>query len=336
MDNTIKTTFFDLSTEDSCISEQLAVFFEEELASRGFRTEKDVQGCYISELTQVAWFAYCLGASHENGERTSAVRAEARSEDSVPESIEATLSALHVPPLPLTPQQAGTPNPAAQDFMHLLNEEAESEKPHSNICISRSFHKNTYASKSEAIRRANLVSRNRAIPMWVHPACGEKGWHISSHGFDIQRRPDALVTMAELDRKQIESGYAPSSMAEEIKPSVVTRIADSGRTYTQNGVYFAGNLLLEWMRDQDDPAIVLSIDKDDRERRAARISELQESIREIIGCTSFFRWITEDTIVLALSKDKYDYSSARERVHNPYWVIKALTWPNTIIMKEKS
>ncbi|EGT5675623.1 hypothetical protein AGJ34_21890 [Cronobacter dublinensis subsp. dublinensis] len=125
-------------------------------------------------------------------------------------------------------------------------------------------------------------------------------------------------------------------MAEEIKPSVVTRIADSGRTYTQNGVFFAGNLLLEWMRDQDDPAIVLSIDKDDRERRAARISELQESIREIIGCTSFFRWITEDTIVLALSKDKYDYSSARERVHNPYWVIKALTWPNTIIMKEKS
>lgn len=81
-------------------------------------------------------------------------------------------------------------------------------------------------------------------------------------------------------------------------------------------------------------AIVLSIDIADREKRAELIQELQSEIREELGFTSFFRWITQDTIVLSISHDHTDYTPARARVRNPFWCHKAMSWPNTFVMKE--
>ncbi|EOC0011630.1 hypothetical protein ACI0X9_003315 [Cronobacter turicensis] len=349
MDNFTRNSVFIIPTENFELPSDQLAFFEEALQSRGFRTEKDAKGCYISEMTQVAFFTFSLGIYHAKDANHQTRKHELETPAPSPTSLTPAPAPAAAPASDFpnchseTPpdlsrssiNETDTPKTSSGEFAELINEDGDKNNVQT-IIMGRFFHKHLYLSKAEALRRANVISREYVIPMWVHQSSNEEGWHISSHGFGISRRPDALVKMSELDRKQIENGFAPSSMADMLEPSVVTRIADTGRTYIQNGLYFAGNVLLEWMRDQADPAIVLSIDQRSREKRAARIAELQDSIKQVLGYTSFYRWITEDTLVVALSKDQYDYSFARERVQNPFWVIKALTWPNTIILKEKN
>ncbi|MEG8992386.1 hypothetical protein U4T15_07515, partial [Klebsiella pneumoniae] len=98
--------------------------------------------------------------------------------------------------------------------------------------------------------------------------------------------------------------------------------------------YFNENILLEWIREQSDPALVISIDKGSRDERSERLTYIQESIKEVLGFSSYYRWITRDTVVIAISHDKFDYGEARERVQNPHWMLKTMSWPNTFILKE--
>ncbi|ELK0756157.1 MULTISPECIES: hypothetical protein [Enterobacteriaceae] len=294
--------------------------FESDLSSRGFRMDKDKEGFYISELTQSAWLGFSLFYTYMSVEEKRIVDDDRVAAD---DNVE-----------PATPP-ALEKNKKQQVFF--LDDESDEVD---NVCIStsepikRSFNKILYALKSDATKQAVAVSKDKCIPMWIHPANGEEGWHISSHGFAISRRPDIPVTVSMLDQRQIFYGFSPSGIAKKMQPSVVARIAYSGSIFTQNSEYFNENILLEWIREQSDPALVISIDKGSRDERSERLTYIQESIKEVLGFSSYYRWITRDTVVIAISHDKFDYGEARERVQNPHWMLKTMSWPNTFILKE--
>lgn len=294
--------------------------FESDLSSRGFRMDKDKEGFYISELTQSAWLGFSLFCTYMSVEEKRIVDDDRVATD---DNVE-----------PETPP-ALEKNKKEQVFF--LDDESDEVD---NVCIStsvpikRSFNKILYPLKSDATKQAVAVSKDKCIPMWIHPANGEEGWHISSHGFAISRRPDIPVTVSMLDQRQIFYGFSPSGIAKKMQPSVVARIAYSGSIFTQNSEYFNENILLEWIREQSDPALVISIDKGSRDERSERLAYIQESIKEVLGFSSYYRWITRDTVVIAISHDKFDYGEARERVQNPHWMLKTMSWPNTFILKE--
>ncbi|EIX9725574.1 hypothetical protein ML103_000311 [Klebsiella pneumoniae] len=294
--------------------------FESDLSSRGFRMDKDKEGFYISELTQSAWLGFSLFYTSMFVEEKRMIDDDRVAAD---DNVE-----------PETPP-ALEKNKKEQVFF--LDDESDEVD---NVCIStsepikRSFNKILYPLKSDATKQAVAVSKDKCIPMWIHPANGEEGWHISSHGFAISRRPDIPVTVSMLDQRQIFYGFSPSGIAKKMQPSVVARIAYSGSIFTQNSEYFNENILLEWIREQSDPALVISIDKGSRDERSERLAYIQESIKEVLGFSSYYRWITRDTVVIAISHDKFDYGEARERVQNPHWMLKTMSWPNTFILKE--
>lgn len=297
--------------------------FESDLSSRGFRLDKDKDGFYISELTQSAWLGFSLcyayvSLEEENTVGDDSVVAADDDDEIKPEGILALEK-----------------NKKEQVFF--LDDESDevgNEYTSTSEPIKRSFNKILYPLKSDATKQATAVSKDKCIPMWIHPANGEDGWHISSHGFAVSRRPDIPVTVSMLDQRQIFYGFSPSGIAKKIQPSVVARIAYSGSVFTQHSEYFNENILLEWMREQSDPALVLSIDKGSRDERSEHLTCIQDSIKEVLGCSSYYRWITRDTVVIAISHDKFDYGEARERVQNPHWMMKTMSWPNTFILKE--
>ncbi|HBR0082246.1 TPA: hypothetical protein L9G12_002893 [Klebsiella pneumoniae] len=294
--------------------------FEFDLSSRGFRMDKDKEGFYISELTQSAWLGFSLFYAYMSVEEKRIVDDDRVAAD---DNVE-----------PATPPAL---KKIKKQQVFFLDDESDEVD---NVCIStsepikRSFNKILYALKSDATKQAIAVSKDKCIPMWIHPANGEEGWHISSHGFAISRRPDIPVTVSMLDQRQIFYGFSPSGIAKKMQPSVVARIAYSGSIFTQNSEYFNENILLEWIREQSDPALVISIDKGSRDERSERLAYIQESIKEVLGFSSYYRWITRDTVVIAISHDKFDYGEARERVQNPHWMLKTMSWPNTFILKE--
>ncbi|HBR1132703.1 MULTISPECIES: hypothetical protein [Enterobacteriaceae] len=294
--------------------------FEFDLSSRGFRMDKDKEGFYISELTQSAWLGFSLFYAYMSVEEKRIVDDDRVAAD---DNVE-----------PATPPAL---KKIKKQQVFFLDDESDEVD---NVCIStsepikRSFNKILYALKSDATKQAIAVSKDKCIPMWIHPANGEEGWHISSHGFAISRRPDIPVTVSMLDQRQIFYGFSPSGIAKKMQPSVVARIAYSGSIFTQNSEYFNENILLEWIREQSDPALVISIDKGSRDERSERLTYIQESIKEVLGFSSYYRWITRDTVVIAISHDKFDYGEARERVQNPHWMLKTMSWPNTFILKE--
>ncbi|MDA5147776.1 hypothetical protein PG931_00565 [Klebsiella pneumoniae] len=311
---------FIVDSENMDVPHFLTAKFESDLSSRGFRMDKDKEGFYISELTQSAWLGFSLLYKYISIEEKRIVDDDRVAAD---DNVE-----------PQTPP-ALEKNKKQQVFF--LDDESDEVD---NVCIStsepikRSFNKILYALKSDATKQAVAVSKDKCIPMWIHPANGEEGWHISSHGFAISRRPDIPVTVSMLDQRQIFYGFSPSGIAKKMQPSVVARIAYSGSIFTQNSEYFNENILLEWIREQSDPALVISIDKGSRDERSERLTYIQESIKEVLGFSSYYRWITRDTVVIAISHDKFDYGEARERVQNPHWMLKTMSWPNTFILKE--
>ncbi|MEQ0217759.1 hypothetical protein ABLV18_27285 [Klebsiella sp. CN_Kp114] len=298
--------------------------FESDLSSRGFKLDKDSNGFYISELTQSALLGFSLCFSY--------LSTKEESEESITgDSDDETANQVDLPEVILAIDEQ------KKEQVFFLEDESDEIADGSNSIsepIKRSFNKILYPLKSDATKHATLVSKDRCIPMWIHPANGEEGWHISSHGFAISRRPDIPVTVGMLDQRQIYYGFAPSGIAEKMQPSVVARIAYSGSVFTQNSEYFNENILMEWMREQSDPALVISIDKGSRDERSERLTYIQDTIKEVLGYSSYYRWITRDTVVIAVSHDEYDYGEARERVQNPHWMLKTMSWPNTFILKE--
>lgn len=301
------------------VSRVLTEKFESDLSFRGFRMDKDKDGLYISELTQSAWVGFSLCYSYISVEEENiAGDGDIATNEIEPEAILALEK-----------------NRKEQVFF--LDDESDEvgdEYASTSEPIKRSFNKILYPLKSDATKQAIAVSKDKCIPMWIHSANGEDGWHISSHGFAISRRPDIPVTVSMLDQRQIFYGFSPSGIAKKMQPSVVARIAYSGSVFTQNSEYFNENILLEWMREQSDPALVISIDKGSRDERSERLTYIQDSIKEVLGCSSYYRWITRDTVVIAISHDKFDYGEARERVQNPHWMLKTMSWPNSFILKE--
>lgn len=319
-DKTFKIDF-NINTVDDILIER----FESELTLRGFRMDKNSKGFYISELTQSAWLGFVLCLSYSYPQEESEMIRDKRD------------------------NSGDDKNTFIEDNLTIENEnkkiqssfaDCDSDGVYDNDIdtlelLKRSFHKVLYPQKNEATKKATVVSKDKCIPMWIHPANGEEGWHISSHGFAISRRPDIPVTMSMLDERQIFYGFAPSDISEKMQPSAVARVAYSGSVFSQNSEYFSENILMEWLREQSDPALVISIEKNTRDERSERRTHIQDTIKEMLDCSSYYRWITRDTVVIAISDDKYDYSSAREKVQNPHWILKTMSWPNTFILKER-
>lgn len=295
--------------------------FEESMLSHGLRTEQSESGTYISELTQAAWVGYLLGITCTREELSPETDVMAKPDD--PGMSSGTVPAVVIPRLSKEVSERFNP----EDFDHLKEENSEVTK--------RYFKKILHENKKAATRHATEVSRRRCIPMWVHRAVNEDGWHVSSHGFAIPRRPDVLVTMSQLDKKQLEMGLKPSLYARDIQPSAIIRVANCGQNFQQNGITFSEVVLLEWLSLQEDPALVMSVEAASNTERNERIRDFQEVLRSDLGYSSYYRWITHDTALFALTDDLYDHSVARDRVNNPHWVLKSMSWPNTFILKER-
>lgn len=308
---------FDLSTD---VPDEK---FESELAGLGLRTDRDAGGAYISELTQATWLGYLLCKRHLNDAAADIELSEPGRVQNTPVSTSnktpSAVAAITSPGLPEKPD-ISTSNTVSS---------LESEP------VKRQFSKRLYPRKSDALSRAQMVCREKTLPMWIHPSADEDGWHISSHGFSVSRRPDVIVNPGALDKRQRDLGFAPADYARILQPSVVARIAIAGNNFTQNGFFFSETIIHEWLKYQDDPALVLSIEAHDNNERVSRINQIQENIREELGYCSYYRWITADTAVLSVAQHTSDFSSAKERVQNPHWIIKAMSWPNSYLMKEK-
>ncbi|PHM72303.1 hypothetical protein [Xenorhabdus sp. KJ12.1] len=301
--------------------------FEFDISSHGLKTDKDEFGNYISELTQSAWlgFSLCYDYFLNGKENASLINTEESpvvvDEESVCKDIELNTQTQNTEQILIFSEENNI------DYEGTL---ADIEP------IKRTFNKCLYENKSDATKRAKCVSKNKGMPMWIHPGNDEHGWHISSHGFSVTKRPDIPLTIRMIDEKQIFCGFPLSHAAEKIHPSVVARIAYSGSVFTQNGEYFNENVLMEWVAAQADPALVISINRRNKYEGSEKLSYIQDVIRRVLGYTSYYRWITPDTVVIAISREQYDYSEARMRVQNPHWILKTVSWPNSFILKEKN
>ncbi|MBQ0600919.1 hypothetical protein J7S78_14060 [Klebsiella oxytoca] len=315
---------FNVDFEKSDTIDALTERFESDLSSRGFRLDKDSKGFYISELTQSALLGFSLCFTYLSIKEKNKDSITGNNDNEIADKVD-------------LPDVIPAVDEEKKEQVFFLEDDSDEVADGFTVIsepIKRSFNKILYPLKSDATKHAALVSKDRCIPMWIHPANAEEGWHISSHGFAISRRPDIPVTVRMLDQRQIYYGFAPSGIAKKMQPSVVARIAYSGSVFTQNSEYFNENILMAWMREQSDPALVISIDKGTRDERSERLTYIQDTIKEVLGYSSYYRWITRDTVVIAVSHDEYDYGEARERVQNPHWMLKTMSWPNTFILKE--
>lgn len=324
---------FSVVDDEAHVIDSLKARFESDLSTRAFRMDKDKNGFYISELTQSAWLGFSLCCAYFSETDKPIGKSDSDETELVQNKRELLITYS---------------SEEEKEQVFFLGEDADIDEDddvatnvEDDTCvvpepIRRSFKKILYPQKNDAVKKAISVSKERCIPMWVHPANGEEGWHISSHGFAISRRPDIPVTMSMLDERQIFYGFSPSGIAKKIQPSVVARIAyaHNGSAFTQNSEFFNEHILMEWVHQQDDPALVISFDKLSRDERSERRAHIQDTIKEILGRSSYYRWITRDTVVIAVSHDKYDYGDARERIQNPHWMLKTMSWPNTFIMKK--
>ena len=321
---------------------ELRPIFEKHFSSFGFSLACAENDDYISEITQAAWIGFSLLDNLSNDTRDTDVPGDGAGESVkintierftvTPDSPKADLSNLDV-----TLFFAGQKEVETQEFNSLPNahpllvsEDEEREAIKQRVFRSTGD-KLEYSTGKEEKKEARAIADKSCKPMWIY-AQGNKRL-ISSHGFDLTRRPDVTPSMAQINEVQLQKRLQSSRYAPAIKPSVVARFGYNGKHYQQMGRYIDTHVVAAWIANQDSPAIFISIPAEYNDQRKDMIFAIQDDLRESYGVTSSYRWITSDTILLSTNNDPTDYMPARRKVENPHFLHTAFSRPNTPVIK---
>lgn len=292
--------------------------FEHCFSILGFSTHKnEIDGQYISELTQAAWLGFC---TRENSIR---IPERVTKKDTVVDSSKVSVRQPFTGSIESVSASSmiSTPPFTNAEEIASINERLN----------NRSFStKHSHTSRQEALKKARQLCKEENFPMWVHGS--SDAWHITSHGFDVTRRPDIKVSKAQIDELQKKNNFSITSDACQMSPSVVCRLGFTGSIFQQEGRYISIADVIDWIGAQRNPAIFISIPQQHIEGdRKDMLQRIQRDLNDYHKLSSFYRWITRDTVVMAINYDPDNFHPAREQVHNANWIYQSLLWPNTLI-----
>ncbi|CAI9394815.1 MULTISPECIES: hypothetical protein [Enterobacteriaceae] len=301
--------------------------FEQHILQWGFSVLRDECGQYASEITRAAWLGFSLYATSLTDDALSLTP----DEPVIPET-DSPLADLSV----LSPEQffkghrtEATANvTTTQTHTVDLTEEEQRDIIESRL-LQRAFSdKNGHASKKEAMKQARLITDEYLKPSWVYK--NNDQYYVSTHGFDLSRRPDVTITQSQVDALQKVKGMPETGQSRDLEPGVVARFGYNGRIFQQCGRYLDAVDVVEWIAVQQRPAIFISIPSDYSSERKMHIDRIRRELLDYHDIITAYRWVTTDTVVMAISHHAAGIH-ARDQVQNPWWLLRAFNRPNSLV-----